>query len=247
MSASCRSTWQVSHRTRPPRFSTTHSAFRLARDCTARREHIAGSGHSTMAGRFVSVLARLPRPPRLATPFRVSANWWGARNAASFLATLVRRGSPDPAQCPDRRSPPLTSTVMDGVGKIQCQVRSAKYEVQSERGTTGFAQIIWSSTSCRVGIAHHSTVDCGGRCPPNIFCAKPGQPHFPMGTDILTCRRGRRCDGQECLDFALCTLHFSLCTQLEHANCHSRISVPQRSACRIYQRLGGFPSLTRQY
>ena len=48
-----------------------------------------------------------------------------------------------------------------------------------------------------------------------------------MGTDILTCRRGRRCDGQECLDFALCTLHFSLCTQLEHANCHSRTN-PKR-------------------
>ena len=44
-----------------------------------------------------------------------------------------------------------------------------------------------------------------------------------MRTDILTCRRGRRGDGQECLDFALCTLHFSLGTPLEHANCHSDV------------------------
>ena len=56
-----------------------------------------------------------------------------------------------------------------------------------------------------------------------------------MGTDTLICRRGRRCDGQECLGFALCTLHFSLCTQLEHANCHSRTTtVPLTPAWRLF-------------
>ena len=49
---------------------------------------------------------------------------------------------------------------------------------------------------------------------------KKGQQHFPMGTNILTCRCARRSDGRECLEF--CTLHFSLCTQLDHANRHSR-------------------------
>ncbi len=36
----------------------------------------------------------------------------------------------------------------------------------------GFAQIIRSHTSCRVGCAHHSTIVCGGHSPPYIICAK---------------------------------------------------------------------------
>ena len=46
----------------------------------------------------------------------------------------------------------------------------------------GFAQIIGSSTSCRVGTAHHSTNDCGGRCPPYIICAKPRRGLRDCGT-----------------------------------------------------------------
>jgi len=67
MSAWCRSTWPTSRRTRPLRFLTIRSAFRLAPACIARRESIAGWGHSTAEGQFVSALVRLRRRQKSTT------------------------------------------------------------------------------------------------------------------------------------------------------------------------------------